>query len=130
MFFEGIRSERELVRVAADRLSVRWYLAYDLDEELPDHSSLTRIRKRYGLAVFRRFFGAPYHWGTASKEWLHPHRSCQACDSACGGPVSWGAHDASLRVTLQLHPDRQTRGGVPLLAALARDGVYRSQFET
>ena len=56
MFFEGIRSERELVRVAADRLSVRWYLSYDLDEELPDHSSLTRIRQRYGLAVFRRFF--------------------------------------------------------------------------
>ena len=25
MFFEGIRSERELIRVAADRLSVRWY---------------------------------------------------------------------------------------------------------
>src|SRR3954447_17485451 len=56
MFFEGIRSERELVRVAADRLSVRWYLGYDLDEELPDHSSLTRIRQRYGLAVFRHFF--------------------------------------------------------------------------
>src|SRR5438477_5224293 len=56
MFFEGLRSERELVRVGADRLSVRWYLGYDLDEELPDHSSLTRIRKRYGLAVFRRFF--------------------------------------------------------------------------
>ena len=49
MFFEGLRSERELVRVAADRLSVRWYLGYNLDEELPDHSSLTRIRKRYGL---------------------------------------------------------------------------------
>ena len=58
MFFEGIRSERQLMRVAADRLSVRWYLGYDLDEELPDHSSLTRIRQRYGLAVFRRFFEA------------------------------------------------------------------------
>jgi IS5 family transposase len=58
MFFEGIRSERELVRVAADRLSVRWYLGYDLDEELPDHSSLTRIRQRYGLTTFRRFFEA------------------------------------------------------------------------
>src|SRR5215216_5887987 len=56
VFFEGIRSERELVRVAADRLSVRWYLGYDLDEELPDHSSLTRIRKRYGLPTFHRFF--------------------------------------------------------------------------
>ena len=58
MFFEGIRSERELLRMAADRLSVRWYLGYDLDEALPDHSSLTRIRKRYGLTVFRRFFEA------------------------------------------------------------------------
>jgi hypothetical protein len=58
MFFEGLRSERELVRVAADRLSVRWYLGYDLDEALPDHSSLTRIRQRYGLPIFRHFFEA------------------------------------------------------------------------
>jgi transposase len=46
MFFEGIRSERQLMRLAADRLSVRWYLSYDRDEPLPDHSSLTRIRTR------------------------------------------------------------------------------------
>jgi transposase len=58
MFFEGIRSERHLIRVAADRLGVRWYLGYDLAEPLPDHSSLTRIRDRYGLGVVRRFFEA------------------------------------------------------------------------
>jgi transposase len=58
MFFEGLRSERQLLRLAADRLSVRWYLGYNLDESLPDHSSLTRIRLRYGLEVFRRFFEA------------------------------------------------------------------------
>src|SRR5579859_2103840 len=56
MFFEDIRSERLLMRHAADRLSVRWYLGYDLGESLPDHSSLTRIRERYGVEVFRRFF--------------------------------------------------------------------------
>ncbi len=56
MFFEGLRSERQLMRVAADRLSIRWYLGYDLRESLPDHSSLTKIRERYGLEVFRRFF--------------------------------------------------------------------------
>src|SRR3954451_5909673 len=56
MFFEGIRSERQLMRVVADRLSLRWYLGYDLSEPLPDHSSLTRIRERYGLESFRRFF--------------------------------------------------------------------------
>jgi transposase len=58
MFFEGIRSERQLMRHAADRLSVRWFLGYDLGESLPDHSSLTKIRTRYGLEVFRRFFEA------------------------------------------------------------------------
>ena len=58
MFFEGIRSERLLMRHAADRLSVRWYVGYDLNEPLPDHSSLTKIRTRYGLEVFRRFFEA------------------------------------------------------------------------
>ena len=45
MFFEGMRSERQLERVGSDRLSVRWYLGYDLSEPLPDHSSLTRIRE-------------------------------------------------------------------------------------
>lgn len=58
MFFEGIRSERQLMAFAADRLSVRWFLGYDLTEPLPDHSSLTRIRDRYGLEIFRRFFEA------------------------------------------------------------------------
>lgn len=58
MFFEGIRSERLLMRHATDRLSIRWYVGYDLDEPLPDHSSLTRIRLRYGLDIFRRFFEA------------------------------------------------------------------------
>src|SRR6266704_3569485 len=58
MFFEGIRSERQLMGHAADRLSVRWYIGYDLNEPLPDHSSLTRIRERYGVDIFRRFFEA------------------------------------------------------------------------
>src|ERR671919_320197 len=58
LFFEGLRSERQLMQVVADRLSLRWYLGYDLSEPLPDHSSLTRIRERYGLEVFRRFFEA------------------------------------------------------------------------
>ena len=56
MFFEDLRSERQLMRVVADRLSLRWYLGYDFHEPLPDHSSLTRIRERYGLKVFRGFF--------------------------------------------------------------------------
>jgi transposase-like protein DUF772 len=50
--------EEPAFRHAADRLSVRWYLGYDLNEPLPDHSSLTRIREHYGVEVFHRFFDA------------------------------------------------------------------------
>jgi transposase len=56
MFFEGIRSERRLIETASLHLAHRWYLGYGLDESLPDHSSLTRIRQRLGLALFERFF--------------------------------------------------------------------------
>ena len=56
MFFEGIRSERQLMDMVAMRLDCRWYVGYDLNEAVPDHSSLTRIRDRFGLDVFQRFF--------------------------------------------------------------------------
>ncbi len=33
-------------------------MGYDLDEALPDHSTLSKIRHRCGLDVFRHFFEA------------------------------------------------------------------------
>lgn len=45
-------------------------------------------------------------------------------EQATGGPI-----DPSLRVELHFHPDRLINGQ-PILAALAEDGRYRSQFET
>jgi transposase len=56
MFFEGIRSECQLIATASLNLAHRWCLGYALDEALPDHSSLTRIRQRLGLEIFERFF--------------------------------------------------------------------------
>jgi transposase len=56
MFFEGIRSERQLIETASLNLAHRWYLGYALHETLPDHSSLTRIRQRLGIDIFERFF--------------------------------------------------------------------------
>jgi hypothetical protein len=42
---------------------------------------------------------------------------------------SGDALDRSLRVTLNFHPDRRV-DGVTVLQRLARDGIYRSQYET
>ena len=72
LFFEGLRSERKLMESVALNLLQRWYVRYQLDEPLPDHSSLTRIRERLGLATFQRFFAhvvelcqqAGLVWGT------------------------------------------------------------------
>lgn len=38
--------------------------------------------------------------------------------------------DPQLRVTVNFHPDRPTRDGLLVIQALARDGIYRSQFVT
>jgi transposase len=55
-FFEGIRSERKLMETVNLNLAHRWFIGYDLDEPIPDHSSLSKIRERFGLEVFQRFF--------------------------------------------------------------------------
>jgi transposase len=55
-FFEGIRSERLLMETVSLNLAHRWFIGYDLDESVPDHSSLSRIRDRYGLEIFHQFF--------------------------------------------------------------------------
>ena len=44
------------METVALNLAHRWYLGYRLDEPLPDHSSLTRIRTRLGLPIVERFF--------------------------------------------------------------------------
>ncbi len=55
-FFEGIRSERQLMETVNLNLAHRWFIGYDLDEPVPDHSSLSKIRERFGLRVFQQFF--------------------------------------------------------------------------
>lgn len=55
-FFQGIVHDRKLMREAQVNLAIRWFAGYRLDEALPERSSLTRIRQRWGAALFRRIF--------------------------------------------------------------------------
>ncbi len=54
----GIRSERQLCEQVRDNLAYRWFCHLPLDEGVPDHSSLTRIRDRLGEEVFETVFCA------------------------------------------------------------------------
>jgi transposase len=52
----GMVHDRKLMREAAVNVAIRWFVGYGLHEKLPDHSSLTRIRQRWGEERFRRIF--------------------------------------------------------------------------
>jgi transposase len=52
----NVRSERELMATIPERLDWLWFLGYDLDDEIPDHSVLSKARARWGLAAFKAFF--------------------------------------------------------------------------
>lgn len=55
-YFEGITSQRGIAWRCGDSLSLRSFLGLALTDEVPDHSSLTRIRNRLSLTVHERVF--------------------------------------------------------------------------
>jgi transposase len=52
----NVRSERELMATLPERLDWLWFVGFDLDSEIPDHSVLSKARRRWGETIFRRFF--------------------------------------------------------------------------
>jgi len=52
----GISSERRLAGEIRVNMAFRWYLGYDLDESTPNHSVLSKARRRFPEKVFAGFF--------------------------------------------------------------------------
>ena len=86
-FLLGIVHDRRLMREAQVNLAIRWFTGYALHEVLPDHSSLTRIRQRWGVERFRQIFERTVQACIAAKiakgEVLHVDASLIRAD------VSW-----------------------------------------
>jgi transposase len=53
---EGVSHVRELMRQVQVNLAYRWFIGYELDEALPDHSTLSRALDRLGDGVFNDLF--------------------------------------------------------------------------
>jgi transposase len=56
LVFYNVRSERELMATIPVRLDWLWFLGYDLDDEVPNHSVLSKARSRWGVEAFQSFF--------------------------------------------------------------------------
>jgi len=56
LFLDNVASERELMRMVPERLDYLWFLDFDLDDEGPDHSVMSKARARWGTEVFEELF--------------------------------------------------------------------------
>jgi len=56
LVFYNVRSERELMATVPERLDWLWFLGYDLESEIPNHSVLSKARRRWGQEVFQSIF--------------------------------------------------------------------------
>ncbi|GGI27081.1 IS1182 family transposase [Pedobacter mendelii] len=55
-YLENLVSDRRIINALRLRLDIRYFIGYDLDEELPWHSTLSRTRQLYGEEVFTELF--------------------------------------------------------------------------
>ena len=85
LFFDDVASERELMKVIAERLDYLWFLGYGLDDEIPDHSVLSKARARWGKEVFESLFvrtiatvrgGAVGRWEQAARRFEFDRCGC------------------------------------------------------
>lgn len=99
-FLLGIVHDRRLMREAQVNLAIRWFVGYGLHEALPDHSSLTRIRQRWGAERFRRIFD-------------HTVQACMAAKIATGEIVHIDASliraDVSWESLVERHVEKVDR---------------------
>ena len=107
LFFDDIKSERELMEVIGERLDYLWFLGYGLDEKVPDHSVLSKARARWGKEVFESLFvrtvAQCVEAGLVDGKKLHVDASLIAADAAKESVI---------------------KGAPPLIAALKR--AYRA----
>lgn len=55
-YFENLLSDRRIIDSASMRLDMLYFLGYDMDEELPWHSTISRTRQLYGEELFHELF--------------------------------------------------------------------------
>lgn len=78
-YLENLNSDRKIIEHSRMRMDILFFLGYDLDEELPWHSTISRTRALYTEEVFKELFSKVLSL-CVSKGMLSGRR--QAIDSA------------------------------------------------
>jgi transposase len=92
-YFEGIDSERGIAWRVADSLALRRFLLIGLDEQSPDHSTISRTRRLINIDTHREVFlvGAGPVDRTGTAEGAADGHRRDHLGSECGDAVDRGA---------------------------------------
>jgi transposase len=91
-YLENITSDRKLVEHCSMRMDILYFLGYDIDEQLPWHSTISRTRQLYPAEVFEMLFNKVFTM-CVQKGMVSGHT--QAVDSA---PVKANASMESIEL--------------------------------
>ncbi|MCH6255885.1 IS1182 family transposase [Puniceicoccaceae bacterium K14] len=124
LFWDNIKSERELVRILSERLDYLWFIGYGIDDEIPDHSVLSKARRRWGQEVFESMFvrsvAQCVEAGMVGKSKMHVDGSLVAANASVNSVVKsdpemidrlrevYGAQEAKLEMAKGV-----TKGKIP-----------------
>ena len=91
LFYDNVASERQLMKIIAERLDYLWFLGYGLDQEIPDHSILSKARARWGNEVFEQLFvqtiSACVQAGLVEGSKIHLDGSLIAAHASCDSVI-------------------------------------------
>ena len=91
LFLDDVSSERELMRIIPERMDYLWFLGYSLDDATPDHSVLSKARRRWGVEVFEGLFVGIVRQcveaGLVSGEKIHMDGSLVTADASKGSVI-------------------------------------------
>lgn len=104
IFLDGVRSEREFMRQLPMRLDWLWFCKMDLDAGAPDHSVLSKARRRWGEDLFCKLFKhvlvACVEAGLVDGETLHADSTLMKASADKDGRISrvlWEQMESGLR---------------------------------
>jgi transposase len=111
-YLYGITSERRLMSEIQVNLAYRWFLGYDFDAAIPDHSVLTKARSRFGMDVFEKFFE-------------HSIQLCKQAGLLGDGPVYVDATHVGAAASLESLVKREEYDNPPMPVKDYIQKVYR-----
>lgn len=89
LFYEQVPSERALMERLGERLDWLWFCGYRLDDDIPNHSVLSKARKRWGsdvfTSVFQRILGQCVDAGLVDGRLVHVDASIVTADADDSG---------------------------------------------